>query len=131
MPHRAHLAAILDGVGERRADTRIDLCMENSNPWIEPGSSSGRPSRLKRPNGGASTELGIESDCMKARYAGEYLAPDAARPEESKRSIAFHSPICDTKRSDSSARTKIRLRWLFLRDASVGARLEETPEWTG
>jgi hypothetical protein len=130
MPQRAHLAAILDGIGERRADTRIDLCMENSNRWIKPRSSSGRPSRLERPNGGASSELAIESDGMKARYAGEYLAPDAACPEESKRSIAFHSSVGDTQRSDSSALTNKWLRWLFLRDASVSACLEETPEWT-
>jgi hypothetical protein len=130
MPHRAHLAAIFDRVGERRADTRIDLRMENSNRRMEPSSSLGRPPRLERPNGGASSELGIESDSMKTRYAGEYLAADAACPEESKRSIAFRSSVGDTKRSDSSARTNKRLRWLFLRDASVTARLEETPEWT-
>src|SRR5205807_1094610 len=122
----AHLAAVFDGVGERRANARIDLGVDNSHRRIEPSSSSGRPSGLERPNGGASSKLGIESDGVKARDAGEYLAADAARAEEPKRGIAFRSPVGDTQRSDRPARTNERLRRLFLREANVSTRFAPT-----
>jgi hypothetical protein len=93
--------------------------------------SSAPPSGLERPHGGASNKLRIKSDALKARNAGEYLAADAARAEETERAIAVRSPVCDTQRSDSPGRANEGLRRPFLRNASVIPGLEKAPEWTG
>jgi hypothetical protein len=58
-------------------------------------------------------ELGIESDALEARNAGEHLAADAARAEETERGVALRSFVCHTKRSDSPTAADERLRGLF------------------
>src|SRR5262245_31214661 len=105
--------------------------MNNSQRRIGPCPDSRRPSSLERPNGGASGKLGIESDSVNARDPGDHLAADAARAEETKRRIAFRSPVGDPERGDRPARANERLLRLSLRDADVATRLGETPEWTG
>ena len=130
VPHGADLAAVFDGVGERRADAGIDLGMNDSDGRVEPCSIFGRPSGLERPDGGAFGKRCIEADSVETRDAGEYLAADAAITEETERSITLGLRIRDTKRSNRSASTGKRLRGLFLWNASVDIRFELTPEWT-
>ena len=81
MPHRAHLATILDRVRKRRSDARIDFGVEDSELRIEPGSDRRSPSGFERPNGGASREQLSEAEIFEARNAGEDLAADAAGAE--------------------------------------------------
>src|SRR5262245_628975 len=105
--------------------------MNDSYLRIEPRSSGRRPTCLKRPDGGASSELGIEADALKAWDAGEHLAADAARSEETKRAITFCFRICDTKRRDSPGGANEWLRRPCLRNASVITSLGKAPERTG
>src|SRR5262249_13995766 len=105
--------------------------MQNSNRRIEPSSTPGRPSGFERPDGGAVGEFEIKTNVLKARDAGEHLAADTARAEETKRAVAVRSPVCDTQRSDSPGRGNEGLRRPFLRNTSVITGLAKTPEWTG
>lgn len=130
MPHGAHLTAVVDEIGERK------LGRWDKSRRAEPAgrsraiSRSRHPSRLERPNSGASDELGIKPNALDSWDAGEHLAADATGAEETKWRIAFRSLIRDTEGSDSSTGADERLRWLFLRDASVSTGFEKTPEWT-
>src|SRR5262245_57149288 len=114
MPHCAHLAAVLNRVVKRHANTRIDFGMQNSNRRIEPSSTPARPSGFERPDGGAVGEFEIETNVLKPRNAGEHLTADATGAEESKRGVALRSLVRYAKRSGSSAGTNERLWGLSL-----------------
>ena len=96
----AYLAAVLYRIGERRADARIDFGMQNSHLRIGARFRSAAPIRSRKAKLQSIGELGIESDAVEVRDAGEHLAADAARAEETKRGIAFRSSVRDTKRSE-------------------------------
>jgi len=130
VPHRAHLATILDRVRKWRSDARIDFGVEDSELRIEPGSDRRSPSGFERPNGGASREQWSEAEIFEARNAGEDLAADAAGAEETERSITFRSSVSDSKRGDRCATGDERLSGFVLWNASIFTRLEETPERT-
>jgi len=130
VPQRAHLAAILDRVRERRSDARIDFGVEDSELRIEPSSGRRRPSGFERPNSGASSELWIEAEIFEARNAGEDLTADAACAEETERSITLRSSVSDSKWSDRDATGDERLPGFVLWNANMITGLEETPERT-